>query len=245
MGLIFSRQVAVVVLCAAQRDLVHAGYLALVLLLFRRRSALQAGLGSTPGSTVSSTPNSTSAAAAAVSAFRLLPRFNLLVLAAELLYQAPLHLLLGAHWDNPCTGLAGLHAPHLPHSFWGHMHPGGYPGQQGHDDETGLWSGFGVRVGMLWGAAAPAAPDPPPPAPPSQAPHCTLPELLGLCKLRGSGGRVPGGGASEGGVSPIAALIASPVVADVLLWVLLRLHAKLCASRLYRQVRYALCCGIV
>lgn len=76
-------------------------------------------------------------------------------------------------------------------------------------------------------------------------PHCTLPELLGLCKLQlhtqlGFGGGGGGGGGSNaggGGGSPLAPLLASPALADVVLWVLLRLHAKLCASKVYKQVR--------
>ncbi len=74
-----------------------------------------------------------------------------------------------------------------------------------------------------------AAPSPPP----TTAASCTLPELLGLCKLRPSGGQT----AAAAAPPPLLVLLASEAVADLVLWLLLRLHAKLLRTDIYREVR--------
>lgn len=106
------------------------------------------------------------------------------------------------------------------------------------------------------------------PLPPYSRPgSCTLPELLGFCKLRGhsgssvgscaggggsggshcwggahgSGGFLGGAGLEGGGGGVAAALLASPAAADLVLWVLLRVHAKLLAVPVYRQVGARVC----
>eukprot|EP00983_Pelagomonas_calceolata_P028000 878609-Pelagomonas_calceolata.AAC.3 len=60
-------------------------------------------------------------------------------------------------------------------------------------------------------------------------------------------GRDLGGGSSgnrddesgNGSGSVLAALLASPAAADLVLWVLLRVHAKLSATPVYRRVMWA------
>jgi hypothetical protein len=68
--------VAVVGLCTLENDVVHAAYLALALLLFRRRDALRLEGGRL---------------------FRWLPAYNFGVMLLTLLYQAPLE----AVWGRP------------------------------------------------------------------------------------------------------------------------------------------------
>jgi hypothetical protein len=70
--------VAVVALCTADNDLLHAGYLALALLFFRSRLALRARRNAL---------------------FRALPLYNLLVIAVALAYQAPFEDVF--KWDWP------------------------------------------------------------------------------------------------------------------------------------------------
>jgi hypothetical protein len=78
--------VAVVALCSLQRDIIHAGYLAIALLLFRKRLESRA-----PGAHM----------------FTWLPAFNFLVMVAALAYQAPLELLLGPQYAQACSSKAG------------------------------------------------------------------------------------------------------------------------------------------
>ena len=97
--------IAVVALCTVDNDVIHAAYLALALLLFRRRDALRA-----EGNTL----------------FKWLPVYNFAVMLVTLAYQAPLARLFGANWNfedkvnmratqlaaNVCFGTAAL--PELP-----------------------------------------------------------------------------------------------------------------------------------
>lgn len=68
-------QVCVAGLCIKQRDLLHAGYLAITLLLFRQRAVLMAAVPTGGG------------AVKGARLFLWLPAFNLLVMALTLLYQ--------------------------------------------------------------------------------------------------------------------------------------------------------------
>lgn len=68
-------QVCVAGLCIKQRDLLHAGYLAITLLLFRQRAVLMAAVPTGGG------------AVRGARLFLWLPAFNLLVMALTLLYQ--------------------------------------------------------------------------------------------------------------------------------------------------------------
>ena len=79
--------VAVVGLCTLENDVVHAAYLALALLLFRRRDALRLEGGRL---------------------FRWLPAYNFGVMLLTLLYQAP----LADVWGRP-HGPRLVRGPHL------------------------------------------------------------------------------------------------------------------------------------
>jgi hypothetical protein len=68
-------QVCVAGLCIKQKDLLHAGYLAITLLFFRQRAVLMAAMPAGVG------------AAKGARLFLWLPAFNLLVMALTLLYQ--------------------------------------------------------------------------------------------------------------------------------------------------------------
>jgi hypothetical protein len=63
-------------LCITQKDLLHAGYLAITLLFFRQRTALMTAPAARQGT-----------AAKAARLFLWLPAFNLVVMALTLLYQ--------------------------------------------------------------------------------------------------------------------------------------------------------------
>ena len=69
--------IAVVALCTAENDVIHAAYLALALLLFRRRDTLRA-----EGNRL----------------FKWLPIYNFIVMLITLAYQAPL-LEISEKWD--------------------------------------------------------------------------------------------------------------------------------------------------
>lgn len=70
---------AVVALCTAENDVIHAAYLAIALLLFRRRDALQS-----QGNAL----------------FKWLPIYNFLVMLVTLAYQAPLPAFSGGGWES-------------------------------------------------------------------------------------------------------------------------------------------------
>lgn len=66
-------------------------------------------------------------------------------------------------------------------------------------------------------------------------PACTFPRLMGLCQLQP--GRTSAVAAAGGGVwAPWIALGNSPVVADVVVWLLLRLYARVLRSRVLTVV---------
>ena len=67
--------VAVIALCTVENDVIHAAYLALALLLFRRRDALRTERQSL---------------------FKWLPLYNFLVMLITLAYQAPFN----SAWDH-------------------------------------------------------------------------------------------------------------------------------------------------
>lgn len=70
-------QVCVSALCIKQKDLLHAGYLAITLLFFRQRFSLMTAPAAAPHG-----PGTRGAGL-----FAWLPAFNLLVMALTLLYQ--------------------------------------------------------------------------------------------------------------------------------------------------------------
>lgn len=89
---------------------------------------------------------------------------------------------------------------------------------------------------------------------------CTLPRLLGICRLAVYHFIVPGlkTSSSMEVASPmhnstgrrkvmeretgcLSAFLASPLMCDVVIWVLLRLHARIVASTLFAQVRQVTC----
>lgn len=79
--------VSVVVLCSMQKDVVHAGYLAVALVFFRQRRVLQQ-----PG----------------YSLFLWLPVYNCIVIALTLAYQAPFQVVFGPQWSCTCQlGIQG------------------------------------------------------------------------------------------------------------------------------------------
>lgn len=85
--------VAVVALCTVENDVIHAAYLAIALLLFRRRDTLRSERGVL---------------------FKWLPLYNFLVMAVTLAYQAPFN----ATWDRSLrpylVGCLLLHLPATP-----------------------------------------------------------------------------------------------------------------------------------
>eukprot|EP00775_Hariotina_reticulata_P007362 gene7362-7573_t len=205
--------VCVALTCTMQKDLLHAGYLAIALVFFRRRYSLMttpfqpptasvtagpaaagsagqsAGMATSLNISVSSTSGSTSNR----NLFAWLPAFNYLVIAATLAYQAPLELLLGQGWSNTC------------------------------------------QLG------------------PGAVPRCSLPHLLGFCKLLAWSQTLNPTPAAAAATAPIAysysfaygpfagyscasLLATSGALADLLLWVLLRLQHKLSGSKIYAQV---------
>ncbi|KAG2488469.1 hypothetical protein HYH03_012974 [Edaphochlamys debaryana] len=196
--------VALVGLVALQRDLLRAGYLAIALLLFRRRPELRA-----PRPAVAGEGEGGGRGPAGVGGggalFGRLVGFNFLVLLLEGLFQAPWPLLLGPAWALPCSAVA---------------------------------------------AASPDA---------AAAPACTLPRLLGLCRLQPgrddwtgtlswarlgplvasfafSALGAPDGPPAPGLWEPWRALLTSPVAADVVVWVLLRLYVRCLRSSLFTAV---------
>ncbi len=70
------------------------------------------------------------------------------------------------------------------------------------------------------------------PSPASGDAECTLPELLGFCKLRPATGQAPW---ADGAL--LFVMLSSETVMDLVLWLLLRLHAKLISTQLYQEVR--------
>jgi hypothetical protein len=165
--------VTVVVVCTVQRDVLHAGYLALALMFFRERRMLRAEqppvhqdndwtawFPASPSALLSPTFMSEAGRGSARGLFWILPAFNFGVILLELLFQMPIEVLLpdSKGWNASCEA-------------------------------------------MKEAASSSSSP-------------CSLPQLLGLCKITSS-----------------ASFLASPALFDLLLFGLLRLYAKLSRSK--------------
>lgn len=92
-------QVCVAALCLKQKDLLHAGYLAITLLFFRQRTALMIAPAAPQGSAVKG-----------ARLFLWLPAFNLLVMTLTMLYQVGRFLPVHARVQMPSD--CCVHAMH-------------------------------------------------------------------------------------------------------------------------------------
>jgi hypothetical protein len=87
--------------------------------------------------------------------------------------------------------------------------------------------------------------------PGTHGPRCTLSELLGFCRFVLVPDETPNSnGSSWGpvgapGPSPLASLLVSSALADLILWGVLRAYAKLAASQAYQEVSMVGTFGIV
>lgn len=145
--------------------------------------------------------------------------------------QAPWHLLWGPSWDYSCAQAAS---------------PAGGAGS----DPQGS---FACTLPRLLGICRladyhfPAPPPPPPPPPHTRAAPGPGPALGRLLRsmVMAAGSKLvhaSAAPAARGRVlvrdgSPLGDLLASPLLCDVIIWALLRLHARIVASPLFAQVR--------
>ncbi|GLI70150.1 hypothetical protein VaNZ11_014962, partial [Volvox africanus] len=90
-----------------------------------------------------------------------------------------------------------------------------------------------LLLGAAWARPCSLAAPSPDDSGDTATPACTFPRLVGLCRLQP--GRL-NAAAGNGMWSPWSALADSPVVADVVVWLLLRLYVRVLRSRLFARV---------